>query len=261
VTRPDARPDRFVVENQLELWLLLREASAVLGWTAAAGPSPGLWSGPERAIQRLEVEVERVLCGAETRARLTLDLPLVSGSRTSDDRPRLAPWLTAPNARAIYLLSGGGIVDEDLGVLSGTEANIRWVESACRGPMPKGTPALFLLIARVAGTKNDVTEALRSAGSAVLDVIDDDELIVRMTVSSGALAVYSGLRAHRLSSTRPPDGVLRGSADELGRWLLGQAPRPPLEGQLSPAFWLALDGIRGAVAREHAGEIERLIDP
>jgi hypothetical protein len=245
-------PDGVVVQNALNLWAALNEpdVAAVVARSVRVGPPPPSWTGELRAAQSLELEIEDVLCGRAEARTVVLDVPVVRDSRTSEvDEPRLARWFADPGARAVYLLRGDRLAGGELGVLPATDGNVRWIRSACGGPLPPGAPSLLYLVQSAAGSSPEVAAAFAPITSAVVDVVDGDD-VARLTVANGVAASYTGVHARALARDRAPDHVL--TRDELVRALHGDATRLPPE--LAEAFAHA-----GAdLQRARPGELDRL---
>src|SRR5262245_8214622 len=117
----------FVEDNRLNFWLMSQSATVMVARTIKAGPAPGGWSDSLLASQRLDLQVERVLCSPRQERRepappsalpplsavpaLSLDVPVVRGARTAADRPGLAAWIAAPGSRSIYFLTEDKVLD------------------------------------------------------------------------------------------------------------------------------------------------------
>jgi hypothetical protein len=233
----------FLDDNLGNVWEELRKgASAVVARTVDVGAPPGGWSNVERAGQRLELEIQDVLCGSAP-GRVTVDLPVVRGSRIAAAEPRLADWLATPGARAIHLLADEGALDEDLAALPADEPSIAAVRALCGAPRPPGPGSVASLAAEA------VDASLLPP--TVLDVVDGRRLVARLVSTGREAAAYAGIRADRLARNRAADAIV--TPEELVRALRGEKV-----GALSAEVARALARAGGELERRQPGELERV---
>ncbi|HFE44317.1 MAG TPA: hypothetical protein ENJ18_02325 [Nannocystis exedens] len=228
--------DSFYLQNELNYWLAMHDSGAFIGKTIEVSGTPGVWSSLEAANQRVIVAVQDVLCGPALESPHELDMPLVQGARSAADKPGLAPWITQPGSRVIYIVGKAGI-DEDLVATPASEANVAWMKALCSSPGPTGVAALLHAYAQ--GATNPASAAiLKAAGTTVLD-IEAPRGGVRLTLYKGVLRVFSGIRYDRVVGSRPPDLKIKASAADLHAVLVGKRSASALgldASPLGPAF-------------------------
>lgn len=215
--------DAFAAENLLNLWDLLRSAQAVAARTLGAGAPPGGWSGSLLLSQRVEIAVAEALCGGPPADTiLGVEGAVVHGARTAaGDAPALAAWITEPGARLVWLLAGGAVADEDLGVLPDDEELRVFLRRSCGGPPPPGAGAVLVILAESAQALPPVAAPFAALPPTVVD-LDGEAGPLRLTVSGGRVRVFTGVRYARVARSRPPDARARLGAATLARVLSGR---------------------------------------
>lgn len=244
----------FLRDNLLNLWLLARDAQVFVARTDRAGPPPAMWSGFAAFDQALALIVEETVFGARVpEGPKTVRVPVVEGARTADVRPGLAPWITEPGARNLYFLTGDQIADENLSVLPASAEAIEALRRILNGPPPPGAGAVLRELSLIAAEDPRIGRAFAAIAPAVMDVIDGDRGPVRLTVSGGALRVFSGIAFEHAARDRGPDVTLHAGAEALARALSGEgAIAQRIDSGSAPSLIAALDRAAAELNRDPA---------
>ncbi|MBV9111147.1 MAG: hypothetical protein JO306_17205, partial [Gemmatimonadetes bacterium] len=216
--------DAFARENRLNLWLLLRNgASAAAARTVAADPAPAGRSGSEAVVQRVSVIVTAPLCRAPA-AGTALEVPaaIVGGSRTAPSGG-LAEWIVRPGAEVVWLLEGTSMADHELGALPDSPSLRDFLRGACAGSPPPGLGAVLLALAGAAEALPGAAAPFAALPPVVVDFHAQDQA-VRLTISSGVLRVFTGVRLQRAAAARAADALARVTVPALARVAAGGAP-------------------------------------
>jgi hypothetical protein len=251
--------DAFAEANLLNLWELLRGgARALAASTLRAGPAPGAWSDVELSAQQVEVDVEETLCGDPPPGRVvSIEAAVVEGARSaSENPPSLAPWIVEPGARLVWILSGSGMADEDLGVLPDDPELRSALRRLCGSPPPPGTGTVLLAVADAVQEHAALRERLARLAPTVVDLGEGTDDL-RLTASGGRLRVHTGIRYRRAARTRRPDARARIGAAELAA-ALEEGRAPALERAGFPAPLAEVLAEAGRVMAGHGAWLTRL---
>jgi len=218
--------DDFLLANRLNLWLMAKTSAVVVARTENAGAPPLHWSEHLLAAQQVTISVEETISGKPpAQQKISLSIPVVKGSRIATSSPGLVPWVTQPGSRAIYFLQEGmQIADEDLSILKGDLELINWLRELCHGPIPAGAGSVLYQLVQAAETDPQVKSLFTSLEPAVIDVLEGNQRTVRLTVSTGKLRIFTGIRLQRVAHSRQADVAIHADAAQLGKVLTGEMP-------------------------------------
>ena len=244
--------DPFVQLNLLNLWLLARTCSVVIARTESVEPPTGIWSGSEKGVQEVSIVVEQTIYGeAPEDPKLQLAMPLAEGTRIAAATPAVATWISTPGSRVVYFLEKGQLADEDLGAFRADPELVEYLRKLCNGPIPAGTGSVFYQLSQLAQCDPDVKAGFADLPPSVMDIVEKKQAVARVTIVTGKIRVFTGIRLKRVIKSREPDITLQANATDVASVLTEQRDIGDLVVKgAAPALLSALERAAGVIAQD-----------